>query len=277
MNNEEQAEEVAPPQDGEPTVQDSPSEEQAPVEDAREAEPASPEDTPESTEEPLQPETEDKKPTRAERRVHQLLDKLKERPTEPRPGTPQYQPSHDGPPFADAPWNAQTDTSMWQQDREYTPQEIEAEVNRRAATAAELQTRRVLQEYEQRQQYNQSVNHYTNDLEQVATNPEFSDKGFETAFIKLYERLNFENGQFVPRATPREIYNDLREARESGRTSGQREVTTKLAQQAAQQAVTPSGDTGPTDTSIEDLRSEMIRNPGKVARLLEKRLDHAED
>jgi len=258
MNNEEQAEELNTPMEGEPTPQESPTEEQAPVETEQTETPAGEDVTQDNTEEPLQ--AEEVKPTRAERRVHQLLDKLKERGAEQQQGTPQYQPSQDGAPFANAPWNAQQAESLWQPGAELTPQEIDQELNRRAAAIAELQTRRILQEQEQQQQYRSTVTSYTNDLESVSSAPEFEDKGFEKAFIKLYEKLNFENGQFVPRATPSEIYNDLKSAREAGQLEGAKKTNATIAQQAASQAIAPS--VGNTDTGASEL--DAIRHQAVV-------------
>lgn len=257
MTNEEQAEGVTTPVEGEPTLQDSPPEHEAPVENVQDDSPASEQATQEPAEEHLQADQE-AKPTRAERRVHQLLDKLKERGAERVPGTQQYQPSNDGPPFADAPWN-QPHESVWQPGAELTPEQIDQELNRRAAAIAELQTRRILQENEQAQQYRQTVTSFTSDLESVSTAPEFSDKGFEKAFIKLYEKLNFENGQFVPRATPSEIYNDLKEAREAGQLEGAKKTNATIAQQAASQAVAPSsGASEQAASDLDEIRHQAV-------------------
>lgn len=255
MTNEEQAEGVITPTEGEPTLQESPPEQQAPVENVSDESPASDTSPQEPTAEPLQAEAE-KKPTRAEKRVHQLLDKLRERGAE-QPATPQYQGSNDQP-FANAPWN-NTNESLWQPGAELTPQEIEAELNRRAASIAELQTRRILQDHERAQTYRQTVTSYTSDLEQISQAAEFTDKGFEKAFIKLYEKLNFENGQFVPRATPSEIYQDLKDAREAGQMAGAKKTSATIAQQAANQAIAPSvGSTDRESSELDAIRAEAL-------------------
>lgn len=269
MNQEEQAVVEETPAAGNDASEVSPTEaqetqtpEQAPTEGSEDPEPASTGDA---------PQPEEKKSTRAERRVHQLLGKLQgkdEGQVQPEAQRSQTNTVSDVLGLGQTPpwWQQQQEqSSLFQPGTEVSPEQLEQEINRRAATAAELQLRRILSERDQQHEYKARVQDYTGDLERViAEAPEFNDdqdREFEKRFVDLYESLNFDNGQFAPRKKASAIYESLLSVRNSGRTSGQKETTARMAESQAQQAIAPTGGTSDKQSSeLDTLRENALES-----------------
>lgn len=208
--------------------------------------------TPEESE--TKPEDErGKRPTRAERRIRQLLDKLKEARSAAESGMgaesmPQTDTVSDilgieGQP----PW-ATSGESPIQPGAEVSVEELNAELNRRAATMAELKARQAIQEYEARQRFTKAVEEFSGELEKLSRevpelNPDSDsyEPDLDKKFAELVVEVNSdERGQFLPKKRPAEIWEALKLAMEKARTEGQSESTAKMAESLANAAVSPT-------------------------------------
>jgi hypothetical protein len=213
------------------------------------------------------------RPTRSEKRIHQLLEKLQDKQGNDQQIVDQPNAVSDVlgqgqmPPW----WNqGQQTQSIFQPGTELTPEQLENEINRRAASVAELQTRRVLAENAESTKYLGTVKEFTEDLESLIKEaPEFADdydKKFDKDFVDLYNGINYDQaGKFTGKMKASDIYAKLHSQSESGRTQGQAETSLKMAELAGNQAVAPSkGTRGPVDAETQDLFDKARRSGGNT-------------
>lgn len=192
-------------------------EDQTPVEEATEQ----PEPASESQQQPP-------RPTRAEKRLSQLLERNRQQPardsfSEYANSLPAVAPSEDG--------------SITQDQLQ---QLIAQETAKNLSLAREMDT------------YHATVNEFTNEVESVGTqldtdfkdNPKLAEKlnGILTEMIeKANVRYNSQGQQvLVPSIKPSAIYGQLKEALQLAQGMGTEKANANLAQQIADSAVTPS-------------------------------------
>ena len=183
-----------------------------------------------SEEQPKELDSVDKKPTRSEKRVHQLLNKLKDK------GEPQSNDvfGQNMPPW----WN---NTQPLDPNREYTLEELNAIQEQKSAQKAYTATQIAIAQERQRNQFISNVEKYQSELEEVAKSPEFSSKDFDSRFTELYNSINMdETGNFKPKKSPKEIYQILKGTAEMGANRGMMEASKSMAQTIANAAVTPT-------------------------------------
>lgn len=271
------------PQGGDDTASSSPEAEQT----ASESEEVSQEDTArpaeESEEAPKEEEAPEKKekeePTRAERRINDLIGKLKS--VEERAGEAGDVKKKDAAREAQdslgrgqiPPWMQQQGQSIFEPGKEYTPEELENVITQRASQIAEQKVRQVLEGEKTREQQYNTLKTYTEDLESLKREaPELNedsdsyDEEFDKALSKMIVDVNSnEQGAFVPKRTPREIYSSLKTAIDRARTDGQKNASAKMAESASKAAVPPSaGDVERSDDELEALRREAIDSGGST-------------
>lgn len=198
------------------------------------------------------------KPTRSDRRVQQLLGKLK--------GISQAEKQGDVPqsgaerPKSDRlPWEDEPQGLKFEPGREYTPDELDAELNRRAAEIARKEVHTVLSQ----NRIQQSANEYASELESLQREaPELKDGLVDERFSELLVNLNSDaNGNFVPRYSPKQIYDKyIRPVASSAATKASAETKVKLVESRESSAVTPgSGKTHSTSYEAENLFHEASR------------------
>jgi len=210
-------------------------------------------------EEEVKPEVQEKKkPTRAEKRLQQLLGKLKEASKVGRErGDKQPQAEAASEIFGvgtTPPWQ-KAEQSPFQPGQEVSLDQLEAELNRRAATMAELKARQVVEQERQRDQLLQAIEKYADELEQLQK--EVPDE-LDEKLTELIVAVNSdEKGQFVPKKSPLEIYEAMKAAMEKAKTQGQVETTTKMAKSMAEAAVSPSASTKKRLSSEEEIAKAL--------------------
>lgn len=200
---------------------------------------------------------ETKKPTRAERRVEQLLHKLKDRPQ-----PPTYQ-AKDQPLITQEEYETGID-----------PQALEQRLNQRleATSAKTREAIRTELAYE-----NEARSHMA-DLESASKD---LDPKLEKLAVRQYEALNYTydpfSGQrvFVPTVKFSEIVNQVKADLEDITTTRVAESTQRIAR-AAQEAAIQPGVGGKDKVALTDLQKNIWRNPEAVARELEGRLGYSE-
>ncbi len=210
---------------------------------------------------------EDEKPSRAERRVHQLLDKLKGAGQSGR----EQEGGQDSQTAADSrsqeqlpPWMKEEvrKESIFKPGTEVTPDQLEQELNRRAAQIADLRVKQHLSAFEQRQQLTRTIEDHALDLERLQEEAkDFDDPTFDKAFTDLYQSINTDgNGRFVAKKKPREVYQLLKDQREVARTKGQSESAVKMAESMGQSAVSPqAGGQDRADSKLEASRQQAMK------------------
>lgn len=196
------------------------------------------------------------KPSRAERRIRDLVaenKELEERIKQFSPQTPTETPN----PFA---------------GQEYIdPAQLDALINQRAAEAAQL----VLAKRDTEEKFKSELISWADDLEQTVKNnpvldpksPEFNPE-LETTLRELVENANYdERGNIRPRVKTSEIWGRIQKAlnvtQTKAKAEGQKEATVTLAKQMAEGAVTPSNKASKTEeytpAEIEKIAAENPR------------------
>lgn len=228
---------------------------------------------------------EGKRPTRAERRIQNLIAKLREvkAATEQEGGEkPQADTVSDilgieGQP----PW--QGEQSPFKPGEEIPVEKLEAELNRRAAALAELKAKQVLNQFKQQERITRAVDEFAGELERLTREvpelnpdaPEY-DPELDKKFSDLVVAVNSdEKGQFLPKKKPSEIFEALKAAMEKARTRGQAETTAKMVKSMANAAVTPTaGATGRKDYDLEESfrKAQQTGSTDDWAEYLKKRL-----
>jgi hypothetical protein len=213
--------------------------------------------------------TEEVKPTRQEKRIQQLLGKLKEvgQQTEQ-----EYGASIETPPMADS--QAQEEVKLpWETDesfvpgREYSVQELE-----------QIVANKVRQELSKKGQVDKvqsAIKEYAEDIEWLNREAqELSDPEFDDKLSNLIVKMNSdEKGNFVPKMRPRALYEELKGIVEKARVDGTAEASAKLHENHEQGAVTPgSGKTQSRDYEGEALfeRASATSSNEDWAKVLKK-------
>jgi len=223
------------------------------------------------------------KPTRAERRIRQLIDKLKEAKTqaEAPSGDEQVSPKPDTVSeiigvTGQAPWQQ---SSVLQPGAEVSLDELQAELNRRAAAIAEIKARQTVEQYRRQERLRQSLDEFSGELEKLSRevpelnpdSPEY-DKNLDQKFAELVVEVNSdERGQFLPKKRPSEIFEALRTAMERAKTKGQAETTAKMAKSMAEAAVSPTASPKKRLSTEEEI-AEALRKGEITAKEAEKLL-----
>jgi len=196
----------------------------------------------------------EQKSTRAERRVQQLLDKLKDKPQ-----------------VQDLPLQQQQDLV---DENEIDPTAVKF-VDQRVQQATQQSVKQIRAELA----YENAVDNHASDIEKSL---EGLDPKIERLAVKQYQAMNYQinpfTGQevFIPTAKFSEVVKSIQADLEDITASRVAEAGTNLARQAQESAVQPSGNTSER-FSINDARKDIWRNPGKVAKELESRLNYSED
>lgn len=170
------------------------------------------------------------RPTRSEKRVHQLLNKLKDR------GEPQSNDvfGQNLPPW----WN---NTPALDPNKEYSLEELNNIQEQKATQKAYAATQIAIAQERQRNQFISNVEKYQSELEEVAKSPEFGSKDFDSRFTELYNTTNMDEfGNFKPKMSPKKIYQILKGTAEMGANRGMMEASKSMAETIANAAVTPT-------------------------------------
>lgn len=210
--------------------------------------------------------------TRSQRRIQDLVAKLKEQDQEDKSQAQTQAVSQ-------SPWSKQKDPFEDLPD-ELTPDQLKQLITSEAYKIANM----VNAQTQQQQQYERQVNEHVSDMETTAEqiSKDFADdpnaaKQVEELLVQLNENANVETDQYgnrrlVPRIKTSEIYNNLKKALKRERVNGQAEVTASMAKKIANQSSTPGSKGQTSEPSLDELRQEMVKNPSAVRKALEQRL-----
>lgn len=214
---------------------------------------------PQATEEQVVEQGETKKPTRSERRVEQLLKKLKERPQ-----VDDFHQTQDEPLIRPEEMETGVD-----------PSALEQRINSRLQNAT-AQTR---QQIKAELAYENEVKSHMSDLESVMKD---LDPRVEKLAVRQYQATNYQlnplTGQpiFVPTVKFSEIVNQIKGDLEDLTASRVAESAERVARIAQEGAVQP-GTSGRQKLGVDDLKRSLWKNPEAVARELEGRLGYSEE
>jgi len=227
-----------------------------------------------------------KKSTRTERRIRQLIEKLKETGAKAETyGEAQQQPQSEAVSEilgigTQPPW--QKGSSILQPGAEVSVEELQAELNRRAAAIAELKARQVVEQTRQKERFEKAVNEFAGELEKLSRevpelnpdSPEY-DKDLDKKFAELIAEVNSdERGRFLPKKKPSELWEVIKVAREKAKTKGQAETTAKMAKSMAEAAVSPTASPKKRLSTEEEI-AEALRRGEITAEEAEKLLPKA--
>lgn len=244
MKDDKKAEEVKPSNAEEEVSVSTPEETKATSEGVVEEEVKS-----EATEETKsETKAEEVKPTRQEKRIQQLLGKLKEvgQQTEQ-----QYGESLKTPSKADSQSSEET-TLPWETEfvpgREYSVQELEQIVGNKV--------RQQLSEKDKVDRIQSSVKEFADDIEWLSREAqEVKDPDFDERLSELIIKINSdEKGNFVPKMRPKEIYENLKGFMDKAKVEGTVEASAKLHESQEQGAVAP----GSGKTQSKDYEGEAL-------------------
>jgi hypothetical protein len=206
---------------------------------------------------------EKRQPTRAEKRLHQLLDKGKQGGsfTDLLNAMPEPQPDENG--F-------------------FTPDQVKQMAAVEAARAIQLD--REIQEY--RQQTENFVSEIEEVGEQILEDFKDNPKLAESINKMLTDQLQAANLRtdekgnrfLVPVQKPSQMYAQLKEALKLTAIQGTENANAELAKQIAEGAITPNaGQSNSGGSSLKTLQNNLWSNPGKVASELASRLPRSND
>lgn len=208
---------------------------------------------------------EERKPTRAEKRLHTLLNKGKKE-TQENPFTqllnamPEPEPDENG--F-------------------YSPEQVRQ--------MASIEAARAIQMDRDVQAYKQETETFVSEIEEVGNqiledfkdNPKLAEKvnSILTKNIRSANVRTDEKGNevLVPVQRPSQLYAELKEALNLTTTQGTEKATAALAKQVAEGALTPGNSGRSNDESLTSLQKNLWNNPGQVAATLAKRLPRSND
>lgn len=233
------------------------SEQQEPVVENQ----TTPEEATEQPTESVEEQQQTPKPTRAERRLQQLLSKNK--PHENAmydlvDQLPEIQPSEDG---------------------TLTQEQLQQLISREAM--------KVVKMTEEQKQYVNQVQSFTAEVEEVGDqidqdfkdNPKMAEK-INNLLTRTLRAANVRTDAYgrevvVPVLSAKEAYLELKDALNISTTSGKAQATAQMAQQIAEGAITPSS-RQPSEENMADLTAaEIFKNPRAVREALEKKLSRA--
>lgn len=206
---------------------------------------------------------EERKPSRAERRLHQLLEKGKK----------------DESPLSDL--LASMPDPEPDEYGYYTPQQVKQMAATEAIRAIELE--RGIQSYKQ------NTETFISEIEEVGEqiledfkeNPKLAETVNKILSSQLQAanlRTDERGRQFlVPIQKPSQLYKEIKEALEMTSSAGTERATAALARQVAESAITPGATHSSNGETLSDLKKQLWENPGKVAKILESRLPRSND
>jgi hypothetical protein len=236
---------------------------------AAEVETGSEEESKEVQPEPPKEEA-SKSPSRAEKRIHGLVEKLKasqEKAVEQ--PVPQTQTDF-------------TQTLPWQPPQEeLTAESLDQLVTTRADAIVKM---RMMQDSQQRE-YETKAKDWASDLEETVKNtpelnpdaPEYNEE-LDSALREIVEKTNFtKDGQLVPAIKTSEVWSNIKKALDKEREKGQQETTAEMAKQVAEEAVRPGKEQQKQSLTAEEIQKMKWKDPGKLAKMLEETLPVAED
>jgi hypothetical protein len=217
------------------------------------------------------------RPSRVQRRIGDLVTKLKK-------ATTQKQEQEFIPPFNYPGYGQEQGLPIDPTTGEVDLEQLNRAVEQRAATIAELQTKKIISEVQKEANYRQAVQDWVNDLEKtIQESPELDSKSsqynakLDSALQEVVEKANFaEDGRLIPKLKVSEIWKNFKEALELEKSKAQGEVTVGLAKQIAEEAIRPSGEARQT-YSTSDLQQLLTKDPAKVVAILESKLPVAEE
>lgn len=250
----------APTEEGKTTESLEEKVEQSP--DQREAQPEQPNE-----------DVQVKKQTRAERRLQQLLGKYgDEGKEEAYSHTQDNTFSEPYPPF----WQPQVEPGS-----EVSPEQYQADVTRNAQEIARLEVLKLRQEMAEREDKSRKISTFKDTVSQIekqysVLNPD-SDDYNETLSDKvslLYEKAA---GKQPNAELLQSIVETVMSASEQARLAGESRVTGRLVEQSQQSAIAPTGGVEKSDLSEDEMQEMKRKNPGKLAKLLEKKLTWTEN
>lgn len=191
------------------------------------------------------------KPTRSEKRIQQLLDKLKTVGQQAEQTGGYYPP-------ADAVSKKGEETRFpWEEQlvpgREYTVDELQGIIR------SEVQ--KGVSQYDRQSKVKTAVGKFAEEMEWLVREaPELKDSSFDERLSELIVKINSDElGRFVPKMAPKEIYNNLRGFMDKARVEGSTEASASLHESREQGAVAPgSGKTAHRDYEEEALFNRAV-------------------
>lgn len=239
--------EVTTTSEAETEAVETPTETSSPEVEAVETAESQTEASSESSEEQGKPE----KPTRAERRVQQLLDKLKDKPQVQDLPPPQTVDENEIDPTA-----IKFVDERVQRGNQQTIQQIKSELA-----------------------YERSIEDHADDIVKASDG---LDPKIERIAVKQYQAMNYQinpfTGQeiFIPTVKFSEVVKSIQADLEDITASKVADAQTSMARQAQESAVQPSGNTT-EKFDLRNARKQIWSNPSQVAKELESRLGFSED
>lgn len=220
--------------------------------------------TTESTEQPVEAEAETtvqqpevKKSSRAEKRLHQLLEKKEERQEAqiaPQQGLnyPTFQPQN--------PWYQ----PQVQPGQEITPDQYKADVTRSADDIAQLRINQFRQEQATERAFDRTVNELEREYPALNPDAEGYNEKLAEKVAGLYQKTS--RGVKNPNLL-KDIADSIMDLSSQARTEGQSAVTNQLVRQASEAAISP---TGSQKVSTDFEAASKIKDPKARQKALEK-------
>jgi len=226
---------------------------------------------------------EEKKPSRLEKRVKQLEEKRGKIDDTLKRLKSVAQFHQEGKPVDRLPWEVGASEPLIKPE-EYVegidPKVLEERLSRQRLADKEAIKKEVIAEFE----YKSKIQDHLNDVEDCKKIPELDEKSekydpeLASLVVEQYNLANsvydpFSGGRvFIPKVKMSEIYNRYKPVIEKWRTKGEVQATQKVVEQIGETAVAPSSQKKTSEPSLEEMRSQLWSNPGKVAEYLEKKL-----
>lgn len=228
----------------------------------------SPEQKPVEADQPKQEEAkkeapkEEKKPTRSERRVHQLLDKLKDQKGQ--------EAQNQTPPWLDEARKPLIDPQM--AENGIDPNVLEQRFEAKRIADREL----IKRELTAQSQRESAIKDHLSDVEKTQELLK-DDPEFDELVAEQYDIANTDPfGNFIPRVKMSDIYNKMKKILDKKTVSAQADVSAKLAVQAEQTALQPSKGQSTKDYEDDALFNEAKDSGSteKWAEVLKRRIKH---
>lgn len=214
---------------------------------------------PQASEDVTEEQGEERKPTRSERRVEQLLKKLKERPS-----------------TEDLPQRGVDEPLIRPEEIEtgVDPQALEQRFNQKLQNATAQTRSQIKAEIA----YENEVKSHMADLEAAVE----IDPRIEKLVVRQYQALNYQlnpiTGQqvFIPTVKFSEIVKQVQADLEDITASKVAQSAERVAKIAQEGAIQP-GNASKQSVGLDDLKKNIWKSPELVARELESRLSYSED
>ena len=163
---------------------------------------------------------------------------------------------------------------------EVTPEQLQSLIQTEADKFAQVRVAQLENKFKQKAVAEDFISDLESTGEQIqkdfGDSPETAKK-VDELLADLNNKLNVdEKGNLRPRQKTSDLYKQIKSALQAERLTGQEQSTTKMAENIANAAIAPSN-RQPQDSSLEDLQAEMVKNPARVAKILEERLPISED